>query len=267
MDDEVRQLAYTIIQKIYRKVRRGMKNQFYQMRRVVDIGVDGTPTLYVDRVAEDVAIAVVKKSSTSVNLLSEECGFLDNGGEYTFVLDPVDGTRNAYRGIPFFSVSLAVGSEELSDVSYGIVKNISTGDEFIAEKGKGAFLNNQQIAAIEALPKEWLSSVMLGRYSTAYAQVLATQYNIRSLGAASLEMCLVAMGALDVYYVGREFMRVIDIAAATLIVREAGGFVCNRLGKVLTMGLNLEERTSVITAGSMDIISRIVAGNVKQDKR
>ena len=152
-------------------------------------------------------------------------------------------------------------------MSYGIVKNISTGDEFIAEKGKGAFLNNQQIAAIEALPKEWLSSVMLGRYSTAYAQVLATQYNIRSLGAASLEMCLVAMGALDVYYVGREFMRVIDIAAATLIVREAGGFVCNRLGKVLTMGLNLEERTSVITAGSMDIISRIVAGNVKQDKK
>ena len=76
-----------------------------------------------------------------------------------------------------------------------------------------------------------------------------------------------AMGALDVYYVGREFMRVIDIAAATLIVREAGGFVCNRLGKVLTMGLNLEERTSVITAGSMDIISRIVAGNVKQDKK
>jgi len=263
----VRQLGYSIIQKIYRKVRRVMKNQFYQMGRLVDVGADGTPTLYIDRVAEDVAINAVKKSSVSVNLLSEECGFLDNGGQYTFVLDPVDGTRNAYRGIPFFSVSLAVGSKELSDVVYGIVKNISTGDEFVAEKGKGSFLNNQQIAAVEVLPKERLSSVMLGRYCTAYAQVLAAQDNIRSLGAASLEMCLVAMGALDVYYVGREFMRVIDIAAATLIVREAGGFVTNRSGEILNMGLNLEERRSVIAACSMDLISRIVSGGVEQDKR
>jgi len=261
MNEDVKQLAYLIVQKINRKIQREMKTEFYQMGRVVDIGADGTPTAYIDKLAEDVAIAALKKSEVPVNLLSEECGLIDNGGKYLFVLDPIDGTRNAYRGIPFFSISLAIGTKRLQDVEYGIVKNVSTGDEFIAEKNKGAYLNNQQIAASEIPSSELLSSVMLGRYSTIYAQKLAGKNNIRSLGAASLEMCLVAMGALDVYYVGRDFMRVIDIAAATLIVREAGGFVTDMRGVELSVGLNLEERTSVIAAGSMDVISDIVAAD------
>ena len=262
MDEGTRQFGYTLVRKICRKIRREMKQDFFQMSRVVDIGADGTPTSFIDRIAEDVAIKAVTKSSVPINLLSEECGFLDNGGEYVFVLDPVDGTRNAYRGIPFFSVSLAIGTESLDDVEYGFVKNVLTGDEFIAEKGKGAFLNNQQIAASEVPPAERLSSIMLGRHSTLYSGQLAGEHNVRSLGAASLEMCLVAMGALDVYYVGREFMRVVDIAASTLIVREAGGMVSDREGNELQMGLNLDERTSVIAAGSKDVIADIVARDV-----
>jgi fructose-1,6-bisphosphatase/inositol monophosphatase family enzyme len=267
MDDDLKLFAYGLVQKICRKIRCEMKKDFFQMSRVVDVGADGTPTMYIDRIAEDVAITAVKKSSIPINLLSEECGLVDNGGKWMFVLDPVDGTRNAYRGIPFFSVSLAIGTETLDDVKYGIVKNVLTGDEFIAERHKGAFLNNKQIAVSEVPPPEMLTSIMLGRYSTPYSAILAGKHNIRSLGAASLEMCLVAMGALDIYYVGREFMRVIDIAAATLIVHEAGGVVTNRTGDELRMGLNLEDRTSIIAAGSREVISVVVACDAEQDKR
>jgi fructose-1,6-bisphosphatase/inositol monophosphatase family enzyme len=258
MNVEVKRLAVTIVQKISRKIRREMTMQFFQMGKIIDIGADGSPTAFIDQIAEDVAMKVLKKSDIPVNLLSEECGFIDFGGKYIFVLDPVDGTRNACRGIPFYGVSLAVGYERLSDVEFGIVKNIPTGDEFIAERGRGAFLNNKRIAACEVPGSDLVLSVLLGRHCTNQARTVVEKYNLRSLGSAALEMCLVGMGAIDLYYVDKEHLRVVDIAAATLVVREAGGIVQNRLGEELDMGLNLDERTSVVAAGSAEVIRAIV---------
>jgi len=163
MDKEVKSLAQQIVDKIARKVKRESKQHFQKMGRTVDIGADGTPTKYIDKIAEDVAIKLLKKSETKVNLLSEEAGFLDFGGKYTFVLDPVDGTRNAYRGIPFYAVSLAIGTSKISDVEYGIVKNIPTGDVFVAEKGHGAFLNGKQIQVCDVPSKDMVSSLTLGK--------------------------------------------------------------------------------------------------------
>ena len=130
MDEEIKLLANKTVDKIYRKVRRAYSTEFHRFGTNIGIGADGTLTKYVDKLAEDVAIKFIKKADMGINILSEEAGFLDFGGEYTFVLDPVDGTRNAYRGIPFYSVSLGVGKSRLSDVEYGIVKNIPTGEVF-----------------------------------------------------------------------------------------------------------------------------------------
>lgn len=82
---------------------------------------------------------------------------------------------------------------------------------------------------------------------------------VRSLGSASLEMCMVSVGALDFYVVGREYMRVTDIAASTLIVREAGGVVTNIHGEQLDMPLNLDERTSVIAACNEELVQKIIS--------
>ena len=71
-------------------------------------------------------------------------------------------------------------------------------------------------------------------------------------------MCMVAKGALDFYFVGKEFMRVVDIAASTLIVREAGGFVKNTYGEELDMDLSLNDRTSVVAACSEELIYKII---------
>jgi len=259
MDEEIKVLVQSTVDKIYRKVRMAYKTEFRKFGTNIGVGADGTPTKYIDKIAEDVAIKLIKKSDMPVNILSEEAGFLDVGAEYTFVLDPIDGTRNACRGIPFYSVSLGVGKSHLNDIEYGIVKNIPTGDIFIAEKNHGAFFNNNRIAIPDVPAKELLSSLTLGKNFDELTISLAQKDKIRSLGSASLEMCMVAIGALDFYVVGREYLRVIDIAASTLIVREAGGVVTNSNGEQLDMPLNLDERTSVIAACNKQVVSQILS--------
>jgi len=263
MDEQLRILANQIVEKIARKVKKEGKEHFFQMGKTVDIGADGTPTKYIDKIAEDVALKCIKKSDITVNLLSEEAGFVDFNGSYTFVLDPVDGTRNAYRGIPFYSVSLAIGKERICDVEYGVVKNIPTGDVFLAEKGHGAFLNGKQIQVCEIPPKDLVASLTLGKNHDSTTLSLSKKNIVRSLGSASLEMCMVAIGGLDYYVIGKEYLRVIDIAASTLIVREAGGLVKNIVGDELDMAFSLDERTSVVAACSEDIIQSILSKHKK----
>ena len=259
MDEKIKALAHKTVDKIYQNIRKTSVNEFHKLGNSIGVGADGTTTKYIDKVAEDIAIGFIEKSKIKINLLSEEAGFLDFGGDYTFVLDPIDGTRNAYRGIPFYSVSIGVGRSMLSDVEYGIVKNIPTGDVFVAEKKYGAFLNNKPIGVPEFPAKNILSSLTLGKNFDDLTISLARRDIVRSLGSASLEMCMVAMGALDFYVVGRDFMRVTDIAASTLIVREAGGIVTDICGEKLDMPFSLDERTSVIAACSQDLVNKIIS--------
>jgi fructose-1,6-bisphosphatase/inositol monophosphatase family enzyme len=258
MDEHLKHLAFQVVEKISKEIKKESKNNFFKLGKTIGIGADGTPTSYIDKVAEDVALKILEKSELKVNLLSEEIGFVDFGGEYVFVLDPVDGTRNAYRGIPFYSVSLAIGRSHISDVEYGIVKNIPTGDVFTAEKGRGSFLNKKPIRVCEVPSSEMLSSISLGKSHTSKAGSLSKKGIVRSFGSASLEMCMVAIGALDYYYVGKDIMRVIDIAASTLIVREAGGVVKTAAGDELDMEFLLTQRTTVVAACSEELIHHLL---------
>jgi len=259
MDEDIKILANKTVESVYRKVRKANSSDFLRFGDNICLGADGTVTKYIDKIAEDAALRVIKKSKTNVNVLSEEAGFIDNGADYTFVLDPVDGTRNAYRGIPFYSVSLAVGKTSISDIKYGIVKNIPTGDTYTAEKGHGSFLNKTRFAVPEIPDKEILSSLTLGVNSDEKTLSLAKKDKVRSLGSASLEMCMVARGALDYFVIGQEYIRVIDIAASTLIAREAGAVVTNIQGEPLDMLFNLTDRSSVVTACNIDLIKKIIS--------
>jgi fructose-1,6-bisphosphatase/inositol monophosphatase family enzyme len=259
MDEKLKQLAYHLVEKISKEVKKEAKKNFYKLGKTIGLGASGSPTSYIDAVAEAIALKELGKSEIKVNLLSEEKGFVDFGGRHVFVLDPVDGTRNACRGIPFYSVSLAIGTSRLSDIRYGIVKNIPTGDVFSAEKHRGAFFNNVKIQVCEMPSAEMLSSISLGKTYTPKAGSLSKKGNVRSFGSASLEMCLVAFGALDYYFIGKSFLRVVDIAASTLVVREAGGFVKTMTGDDLDMELNLSERTSVLAACSEKLLWQLLS--------
>lgn len=260
MNEDLKILAVKICDSISKKVKKISIDDFSKLGSTVGLGADGTVTKYVDKFAEDIALQIIKKSKLKANILSEEAGFVDNGSDYTFVLDPVDGTRNATRGIPFYSVSLGVGKTCLNDIEYGVVINIPTGDVFTAEKNHGAFLNNRRIAIPEIPCNEILSSLTLGVNCDEKTLGLAKKDKVRSLGCASLEMCMVATGGLDYYIVGREYIRVTDIAAATLIVREAGGAVTNIKGENLNMSFNLDERSSIVTACNKGFIKKILSG-------
>jgi len=259
MNEELKRLAYKTAEAVSRKIKRAISTEFLKFGSTIGLGADGTVTKYVDKIAEDAALNVINKSKKKVNVLSEEIGFIDNKAEYTFVLDPIDGTRNASRGIPFYSVSIAVGKKTISDVEYGIVKNIPTGDVFTAEKGFGAFLNKKRIGVPEIPDKEILSSLALGNNYDKVTLKLAKCEKVRSLGSASLEMCMVAIGGLDYYVIGKEYLRVVDIAASTLILREAGGIVTNIVGENLDIPFSLDVHTSVVAACNMDIVKEIIS--------
>ena len=259
MKENLKLLAHKTVDRVYRKIKLARTSEFYKFGSNIGIGADGTVTKYVDKIAEEAALNFLNKSKLKVNILSEEIGFVDNESDYTFVLDPIDGTRNAYRGIPFFSVSLAIGKSRISDVEYGIVKNIPTGDTFTAEKDHGAFLSGNRIGTPEVPDKEPLSSLALGKNCDKVTINLAKKDKVRSLGSASLEMCMVAIGALDYYVVGKEHIRIVDIAASTLVLREAGGIVTNVFGEELDMPFSLDDRSSVVAACSEDIVKKIVS--------
>jgi fructose-1,6-bisphosphatase/inositol monophosphatase family enzyme len=258
MDEEIKIACSNIIKKIHRKIYKIQLSDRHKLGENIGIGADGTPTKYIDKIAEDIAINYVKKSKLNINILSEESGFLDFNGDYTFVIDPIDGTRNAVRGIPIYSISIGVGKNKLSDIEYAIVKNIPTDDIYFAEKGFGAFYNNRRINTPEIPDKEILFSFHDLNFFKNCNYDLNLCYKVRALGCASIEMCMVASGSIDYYVVIDEYLRVTDIAAAYLIVNESGGLVRNIKGNNLDLELNLDNRTSLITACNKDLVNRIV---------
>ncbi len=258
MDEELKIIANNIINKIYRKIKRLYLSEYHKFGINMGIGADGTPTKYIDKVAEDLAINYIKKLDTKINILSEEAGFLDFNGDYTFVIDPIDGTRNAIRGIPIYSISIGIGKKSLEDIEFGIIKNIPTGDLFTAEKGNGTYYNKRRVNTPELPNKEMVFSFNNWNLFQNYDFGFNIYDKFRSLGCASIEMCMVAIGALDFYVVSDEYLRVTDIAAASLVISEAGGFVTNIKGNKINLDLNLDMRTSVIAAGNKDLIDSIV---------
>lgn len=221
---------------------------------IVGKGADGAPSSRLDRVAEKAVLDRLAARKARVNVLSEEAGFVDRGGDELLVLDPVDGTHNALRGVPAFSVSLAIGQARLSDVREGLVRDLVSGATYRAVLGKGSTLDGKPIRVRPFNPKDVLFSVYLGSNAEDdAAQVAAKARRVRHLGAASLDLCLVARGAADLYYMHsreqRLKLRACDIAAGTLIVREAGGQILDLSGCDLDMPLTADAHTDLVAVG------------------
>lgn len=221
--------------------------------RELRIGADGTPTKHVDEIAERAILRILETERPGLDLLSEEAGTVRFGGDRILVADPIDGTTNAARGIPFYCVSLAIGRRTLSDVESGLVVNLCTGDRFEAVRGRGATLNGKPIRA----KSEVKGSVFA---TSAMTDMPHARGIYRSFGASALEMCLVASGALDGYHYPKPILRVIDVAASTLIVREAGGVVLDRDGKDLDLALSLDPRFGLTAAASPGVARELLGG-------
>jgi myo-inositol-1(or 4)-monophosphatase len=171
---------------------------------------------HLDVVADEVALRVLHGAGFRV--VSEESGVSGNG-EFTVVVDPIDGSTNCDHGVPFFATSLAVlhGTELVA----ALVMNQATGTIFEAEAGSGA---RRDDVLISPSGQQELAQAIVAFSGLPSRHLGWAQY--RSLGAASLEICLVADGSLDVYTVARgSTLNPWDYLGGLLIASEAGAHV------------------------------------------
>ena len=230
---------------------------------------EGGDTAYViDRAAEDAVFAEIEALGVPVLAVSEERGEVQiaGGSEMRIVIDPVDGSLNAKRGLPFACVSIAVASgPRMGDVEVGWVAEldprISVGDEprpgrdWWALKGEGAFRDGEPLPPLQPGPLEVLG-IETARPELVAAAAPAIQAvqarRIRALGSVAMTLCLVAAGQLDGMLSLRP-IRSVDAAAAQLLVTEAGGAVAFPAAD----DLSLEMRSPVLAARDQELLEHL----------
>ena len=171
-----------------------------------------------DKKTEKVLINELTKNKKKYSILSEEIGFIKNDdNNYIWVIDPIDGTTNFLHGIPHFCIS--IGLKFKDEIISGIIFDPIKNEIFYAEKNQGAFFNNHRIRVSK---RKNLDECL---FATNKNGLSSTDLNARIFGSAALDLAYVASGRIDGYF--QNGLNLWDIAAGTLIVKEAGGIVNN----------------------------------------
>jgi myo-inositol-1(or 4)-monophosphatase len=200
-------------------------------------GSGGDRTLVIDESAESIVLAELDRlrdEGFRFTALSEERGELDYGDpSVRVIIDPIDGSLNAKRGIPSHAVSIAVaGGATMADVEFAFVHDFGAHEEWWARRGEGAWLNRERLDAslrerrdgdgrievlgVESADPRWVAASMEGLTDSAY--------RLRVLGTIAVSLCYVAAARFD-GMVSLRRARGVDAAAGQLIVREGGGVV------------------------------------------
>jgi myo-inositol-1(or 4)-monophosphatase len=234
-------------------------------KRVVGQGEGGDETTAIDAAAEQAVVARLEAGGGDFTLVSEELGIRPaRGDSRTYVVvDPIDGSVNAKRAIPFFSLSIAVAAgPAMGDVHFGYVFDFGSGEEWVAERGEGARLNSgEDLRAlprerIELLSMEATKTELVARYAPALAPVA---YRVRVMGSLALSLCHLAAGRVDAVCSLRP-ARSVDIAAAQLVVGESGGFVdLIDDGPIAAAPLDLEGRSRIVGAATREHYEQVAA--------
>jgi myo-inositol-1(or 4)-monophosphatase len=226
---------------------------------VVGAGEGGDDTTAIDGAAE--AAILARFHDTGATIVSEEVGVLE-GGETRLVIDPIDGSLNAKRGIPFFSLSVAVAhGDTMGDVEFGFVHDFGSGEEWTARRGEGARLNGKPLGAerpkdeIEILSFE---ATLTSLVAADAVKVADLAYRLRIMGSLALSLCHLAAGRVDAVC-SLKPARSVDIAAAQLLVRELGLAIELFDGEepFEAAPLDLVGRSRVAAGGNSDACSRI----------
>jgi myo-inositol-1(or 4)-monophosphatase len=190
---------------------------------VVGAGEGGDDTTAIDQAAERAVLARFD-GVEDVTFVSEEVGTL-GAGRVHVVIDPIDGSLNAKRGIGFFSLSVAVASgSTMGDVDFGFVHDFGTEEEWTATRGQGAYLNGHVLDGerpkdrIEILSFEATRTDSVAEKAGA---VVGLAHRLRIMGSLALSLCHLAAGRVDAVC-SLKPARSVDIAAAQLLVRERG---------------------------------------------
>lgn len=239
------------------------------------IGAGGDPIKQIDLAAENAIVNTMKKHKISFTLISEESGVKKYGKtphEHFVTADPIDGTTNLIRGIPLYATSIAISTKPaLNDIHTALVADLTHGITYTAQKGKGAHRNNQKIAPskttslTEAVIGIDLNTYKIQKIVPQITSLIQNTKHIRHLGANALELCYVADGTTDAFMDIRGKLRTTDMAAAWLIIEEAGAKITTPEGKTLSIKLDPKQKVAFIAAANKKL-HKVVLSLIKTRK-
>ncbi|MCI5867447.1 MAG: bifunctional fructose-bisphosphatase/inositol-phosphate phosphatase [Methanosphaera sp.] len=237
---------------------------------ITKIGADGTPTHKIDEYAENAAIKTIEATGKSLILISEEIGTVKIGEdtpEVVLIMDPLDGTTNALKHIPCYGISIAIAENSrasidditMGDIQIGYVKNFANEDTYIAIKGRGAKKNNEEmkLSGISKLSEATVCNYVYREDANEVAKIISCSRRMRLMGAIAVEICYVADGTYDVF-LDTKSVRLLDIAAAQLILKENGGIVSDTDTNELASSLKLMGKTSVVATTNQNIHNEVI---------
>ncbi len=225
-------------------------------------GAGGDISRKIDIVAEKTILDYLKEISFPCVVLGEECGRIEvsDNPQGFVIMDAVDGSTNAVRGIPFSCCSLAFATtDRLSAVTDAVIIDLYNGDLYSASKGKGAFVNGKKISVHKEKPLYFVVGLDLSGISPDSLQkispIISSSNHIRHFGAVALELAIFARGLVDLFVDLRGKLRITDVAAGYLIALEAGGIIVDKNLGPLDSDLGYDKKISFIAAASQDILN------------
>lgn len=193
-----------------------------------------------DNASDKLILDELKHRFPEHSYLTEESGLIDNGSEYLWIVDPMDGSSNYASGNPFFSISIALARN--NKVILGVVYAPYLDELYVAEKGKGAFLNDKQInvSDISDMSKAYIVTCEGGdtnaRLAELYKRIYPDVKDMRKIGSAAIEGGFVASGRAEAHVT--LMINSWDVAASVLITTEAGGKATDFEGNPWTVEKN-----------------------------
>jgi len=256
--DTLKNIAISVYKKIHPLI--GMK----EAAQKSELGAGGDMTMHIDRVAENVIIESLKNLSIDILLISEEIGekFIGDRdiavkSKRVLIVDPLDGSNNAIRGIPYSSVSLAYAEGTyMRDIIKAVVIDMNTKDVYWAKKKEGAYFNNNNISVSEIDITEKcffelnLPMKNLFTYINKLAPIIKRFYRVRILGSSALTLCHIAKGSMEAFINLRSSNRLVDVAAGFLILKEAGGKIFSLNGIDIDRELSISTRFPFIACNA-----------------
>ena len=216
-------------------------------------GAGGDISMQIDLIAEKIVINTLENEKANLLLISEELGEKYIGNEEkaiksqnVLIIDPVDGSNNAVRGIPYCSISIAYArGKSIKDIKKAVVLDLVSKDIYWAVKGEGAYLNDKKIHVSNLnlsdncffelnLPKK-----NAFQYLSELKPIIERFHRIRILGSSALTLCQVAKGSMEAFINLRESNRLVDVAAGLLILKEAKGQFFSLDGSELDQKLSI----------------------------
>ncbi len=224
----------------------------------------GDRTLLADSISEK-AIMDVLSSASDISFVSEESGKVGNyKTRYTALIDPIDGSSNYRRGIPFYCMAVAIFDNERGEVEAAAVLDPVRYIFYFADRNGNATKNDRTIKpSTKHEVERSVIGIDINRIGTecirGLSRLLISVGRMVHLGANALELCYVADGTIDGFVDVRKMLRPTDIAASCFIVERAGGIVSDESGKSLNIPLSAVERLSVVASCTKPLHKKVIS--------